>query len=102
MIKNEFKFLTRLYDFKICMKQKHGSYYFIDWTNSNINIKVLYDLTVKEPIRILVYDAESLGTMYDVVEYTDEFSLDSGSPQERICYAAEWLKSAIANKLIVI
>ena len=102
-IKKEFGFLSKLYGFEIYMKQKHGSYYFVDWTNSNVNIKPLYDLTDdKKPMRILIYDAESLGTVYDVVEYADEFALDYGSPRERIHCAAEWLKSAIEDKIITV
>ena len=32
-LKKEFEFLVKTYGFEICLKQKHGAYYFIDWTN---------------------------------------------------------------------
>lgn len=102
MIKKEFEFLARLYGFEIDMKQKHGSYYFIQWTHQNISIKVLYDVTVKEPITIFLYDADVPGTIFDAIEYKNEFEQSSGKPREQICRAAEWLKNAIENKTIIV
>lgn len=102
MIKNEFDFLAKLYDFEISFVQKSGSYCFVAWTNSKIKIKVLYDATDKDPVSILTYDADSLGTIYDTTEYKDEFVTDARKSREKIHCAAEWLKSAIANEMIVI
>lgn len=100
MIKKEFEFLTRVYGFKIRLKQKHGAYYYIVWTNQNISIMVLYDERVDEPVTIRIYDAYSLGTVYDAVEYKNEFSQSSRKPREKIRCAAEWLKNAIADGII--
>lgn len=102
MIKKEFEFLTRVYGFRICLKQKHGAYYYIEFTNPNVSIMVLYDEQVKESVTIRIYDADSLGTVYDAVEYHNEFAQSSGTPREKICCAAEWLKNAIANNIISI
>ena len=99
IIKREFAFLTRLYGFEICSKQKHGSYYFALFTNANVKIMVLYD--VKEdnlPISIRIYDANSFS--FNAVEYKSDFAQNTGSPQKRIHYAAEWLKNAITNGII--
>ena len=41
-LKKEFDFLVKTYGFEICLKQKHGAYYFIEWTNQNISIMALY------------------------------------------------------------
>lgn len=100
MIKKEFKFLTKVYGFKICLKQKHGAYYYIEWINQNISIKVLYDECVDEPITIYIYDADLPGTICDAVEYKNEFAQSSGTPRKKICCAAEWLKNAIADGII--
>ena len=101
-LKKEFSFMAKQYGFEIDMKQKHGAYYYINWNNPNKNIMVLYDEREKEPITIRVFDADSLGTVYDAVEYKDEFDQRSGSPRERIHRAAEWLSNAIADKRIIV
>ncbi len=102
MLKKEFEFLTRAYGFEICLKQKHGAYYYIEWTNRNISIMVLYDERVDDPVTIRIYDADSLGTVYDAVEYKNEFAQSIGTPREKIHRAADWLKNAIANKRIIV
>ena len=101
-LKKEFEFLAKTYGFEISLKQKHGAYYFIEWTNQKISIMVLYDEQVEDPITIRVYDADSLGTVYDAVEYKDEFEQRSGSPREKIRRAAEWLSNAIVDKRIIV
>ena len=102
VLKKEFEFLARDYGFEINMTQKHGAYYYIVWANPNKNIMVLYDEQVEDPITIRIFDADSLGTVYDAVEYKNEFEQRSGSPQEKIRRAAEWLSNAIANKRIIV
>lgn len=99
-LKKEFEFLVKEYGFKIRLKQKRGAYYFIIWTNPNKNIMVLYDEQVEKPIRIRVYDADSLG--FDAIEYTNEFDQTSKSPREKIRRAAEWLSTAIADGRIIV
>lgn len=100
MLKKEFEFLTTIYGFKICSKQKHGAYYYIVWTNSNINIMVLYDEQVEVPLSIRIYDSNSFS--FDAVEYKNEFAEREGEPRKRIHCAAEWLKNAIEDKIIII
>lgn len=102
IIKKEFEFLTRLYGFIIDYEQKSGSYCFVDWTNSKINIKVLYDVTDERPVSILTYDADSLGTYCDITRYQYELITTARKSCEKIHYAAEWLKDAIADKIIQI
>ena len=101
-LKREFEFLAKTYGFEISLKQKHGAYYYIVWANPNKNIMVLYDEQVEDPITIRIFDADSLGTVYDAVEYKDEFDQRSGSPQEKIRRAAEWLSNAIADQKIIV
>lgn len=101
-LKKEFEFLAKIYGFEICLKQKHGAYYFIEWTNRKISIMVLYDERVEDPVTIRIYDADSLGTVYDAVEYKNEFVQSIGTPREKIRRAAEWLGNAIANKHIIV
>lgn len=101
-LKREFEFLAKTYGFEISLKQKHGAYYYIVWANPNKNIMVLYDEQVEYPITIRIFDADSLGTVYDAVEYKDEFEQRSGSPREKIRRAAEWLSNAIADKRIIV
>ena len=99
-LKKEFEFLANIYGFRIYLKQKHGSYYYIIWTNSNKDIMVIYDEQVEIPLTIRVYDADSFG--FDAMEYKKEFAQKNGTPQEKIRCAAEWLKGAIADKTIII
>lgn len=61
---------------------------------------VLYDEQVESPLSIRVYDEDSFS--FDAVEYKNEFAQDSGAPREKIRCAAEWLKTAIADKLIIV
>lgn len=98
----EFQFLETEYHFAICSIQKSGSYYFVVWTNSKINIKVLYDETQENHVSILVYDAASLGTYADVVEYQVEFSGSTLKPIIQIEQASIWLRKAIAESIIKI
>lgn len=107
VLKKEFAFLESEYGFKIYMKQKHGAYYYLTWTNNSKDIMVLYDDRIKEgtesPVWIRIYDANSLGTSYDDVnEFKNEFAIPSGSPKERIRSAASWLKKAILNGIVII
>lgn len=104
-IKKEFSFLVSEYGFEIYMKQKSGAYYFLTWKNDKKKIMVLYDdridKRIESPLRIRIYDADSLGTFYDEVEeFKNEFFIKSGSYKERIHCAAEWLKNAIENKTV--
>lgn len=98
MLKKEFGFLKRIYGFEICLKQKHGAYYYIVWTNSIINIMVLYDEQVDVPLSIRIYDSDSFS--FDAVEYKSEFAQRVGAPLEKIRCAAKWLKNAIADGII--
>ena len=98
-LKKEFEFLSKIYGFEICLKQKHGAYYYIVWTNSNKNIMVLYDEQVEESLSIRIYDSDSFS--FDAVEYKNEFTQSIGTPREKIHRASEWLKNAIADKSII-
>lgn len=101
-LKKEFMFLKDEYGFNISMKQKSGSYYYINWTNPNRNIMVLYDCCDEEdlPITIRVYDADSFG--FDATIYRKEFDQSSSKPREQIHCAAEWVRKAIEDKIIMI
>ncbi len=99
-LKKEFEFLEKTYGFEISLKQKHGAYYYIVWTNPNKNIMVLYDEQVEVPVSIRIYDSDSFS--FDAVEYKNEFEQKSGAPREKIRRAAEWLSDAIANKRILV
>ena len=89
------------------MKQVHGAYYYIAWTNEKKKIMVLYDDRIDEksesPVWIRIFDADSFGTAYDDVdEYRGEFYISSGSPKERIYCAAKWLREAIENQIVLL
>ena len=99
-LKKEFKFLAKTYGFEISLKQKHGAYYYIVWTNPNKNIMVLYDEQVEDPLSIRIYDSDSFS--FDAVEYRNEFTQKNGTPREKIRRAAEWLNNAIADKRIIV
>ena len=99
-LKKEFEFLAKTYGFEISLKQKHGAYYYIVWTNPNKNIMVLYDEQIEAPISIRVYDSDSFS--FDAVEYKNEFEQRRGSPREKIRRAAEWLRNTIADKHILV
>lgn len=99
-INKEFKFLEKTHGFKIRLKQKRGAYYYIIWSNSNKNIMILYDEQVDIPVSIRVYDADSFS--FDAVEYKNEFAQSGGTPREKIHQAAEWLKNAIADRIIIV
>lgn len=99
-LKREFAFLAKTYGFSIRLKQKHGAYYYITWTNSNKDIMVLYDEQVEDSLSIRIYDVDSLG--FDAVEYKNEFPQVSSKPREKIRCASAWLKAAIADKRIIV
>ena len=99
-LKKEFEFLANMYGFEICLKQKHGAYYYVVWTNSNKNIMVIYDEQIVPPLSIRIYDSDSFG--FDAVEYKNEFAQNIGTPREKIHRASEWLKNAIADKNIIV
>lgn len=99
-LKKEFGFLAKTYGFEISLKQKHGAYYYIVWTNPNKNIMVLYNEQVEVPISIRVYDSDSFS--FDAIEYKNEFDQRSGSPREKIRRAAKWLNNAIVDKHIMV
>ena len=99
-LKKEFEFLARTYGFEISLKQKHGAYYYIVWANPNKKIMVLYDERVESPISIRIYDSNSFS--FDAVVYKNEFEQGSGTPQEKIHRAAEWLSNAIVDKRIIV
>lgn len=102
LINKQFDFLNKKYSFIVDSKQKYGSYYYICWSNTKVKIKIVYDMQGKESIKIFVYDANSLGTIYDVDEYADEFVVDEGSAFDKICCASKWLKDAISRGIISI
>lgn len=99
-LKKEFEFLAKIYGFEISLKQRHGAYYYIVWSNPNKNIMVLYDEQAEVPITIRIYDSDSFS--YDAVEYKNEFDQRSGSPREKIRRAAEWLGNAIVDRRIIV
>lgn len=99
VLKKEFEFLVKIYGFKIVLRQKHGAYYYIIWTNLTKNIMVLYDEQVENPVSIRVYDSDSFS--FDAIEYKEEFMQKCGSPREKIRNAARWLKTAIEGKNII-
>ncbi len=102
ILMKEFQFLKRVYGFHISDKQTRGSYYYITFTNFNIEIKVLYDLQEEDPLTILIYDADSLGTIYDVIKYKKEICCCQKSPNDKIHYASQWLYNAISNRKIIV
>ena len=97
-LKNEFDFLAKTYGFKIRLKQKRGAYYYIVWTNQNKNIMVIYDEQDEVPLSIRIYDADSFS--FDAVEHKNEFAQKVGNPRKKIQFAADWLKTSIANGTI--
>lgn len=90
IIRKEFDFLEKLYGFKVFIKH-YGPCYYIIWANAKKRIMVIYDYQVEAPVTIRVYYSDSLG--FEAIEYHDEFALNGGNEQERIHYAAEWLRT---------
>lgn len=103
-IKREFAFLERKYGFKKCRQQKHGSYHYLGWTNGTLDITVFYDdttdVSVQSPVWITIFYTQSLVSACEAGEIREAFAMQSGSPEERIRYAAKWLKEAIENKTV--
>lgn len=93
ILKKYFKFLIDEYEFKVVFKQKLG-YVQITYLNSKIRITIAGD----EYIRILISDAASLGTCYDVTEYCEEFKIN-GNYKEKAKIASRWLKNKIKREL---
>ena len=100
MLKNELKFLKKEYGFKIVFKEQSYGSHCITWSNSNINIDVIYNPNIELPVSIRIYDSDSCG-LY-ATKYKDEFEQRTGKPREKIHNAAEWLKKAISDKIITI
>ena len=93
IIRKEFRYLEKLYGFKVFTKH-YGPCYYIIWDNSKKKIMVMYDYQVEDPVTIRIYDSDSLG--FDAIEYHDEISINIGNERERIHYAAEWLRTKIS------
>lgn len=105
IIKREFAFLESEYGFRKSSKQKYGAYNYLKWTNDRKEITVFYDHTserIENSVWIEIYDIYAPGTIVDCDEYCSEFTIQSGSSQERIHCAADWLRKAIENKTILI
>jgi hypothetical protein len=94
ILKKNFQFLIDEFGFEIVYKQKLG-FIQITYMNSDIRVTILGD----EYIRVLISDADSLGTCYDVTEYSDEFKID-GSYSEKAVAAAQWLKNKLNKELV--
>ena len=101
-IKKEFYFLKTQYGFEIHIKQKSGAYSYITWENSKVRIVTLYDFRIEHPMKILISDVESFGTVYDAIEYKNELIINSKKPKEIIRHAAEWLQNGIKNHYIML
>lgn len=93
ILKKHFKFLIDEFGFKIIFKKRLG-YIQITYLNSKLRITILGD----EYIRILVSDADSFGTYYDVTEYSEEFKIN-GSYSEKAIIASQWLKNKLTQEL---
>ncbi|MBQ2718369.1 MAG: hypothetical protein IJF75_07210 [Clostridia bacterium] len=93
ILKKHFKFLIDEYGFKIAYKQRLG-YTQIVYINSQVRITILGD----ENISILISDADSLGTCYDVTEYCEEFKTQ-GNYKKKALFASRWLKNKIEQVL---
>ena len=52
-IKRAFAYLESEYGFHRYMKQVHGAYYYIAWTNEKEKIMVLYDDRIDEKVKAL-------------------------------------------------
>ena len=89
IIKKHFAFLVEDFGFEIEYSQWRGVY-LINYKNSKIRFAILGE----NNISILVSDANSLGTYYDVTEYADEFRV-SGSYSKKAAAAAEWLRNKL-------
>lgn len=90
LLKKHFKFLIDEFGCKIEFKQIFG-FTHISYVNSDIRVLVLGE----NYIRILISDADSLGTCYDTTEYGDEFKTE-GSYSKKVAAAAKWLKHKLS------
>lgn len=91
-IRKCFKFLEE-YGYKIEYKSIFG-YIQVSYINEKKRIKILGGNEVK----ILISSAQSLGTIYDVMEYSGCFSKNKG--KNEIHNASEWLKKYIDKNKI--
>ena len=86
-----FKFLIKEFGCNIVFKQKCG-FTQIHYLNKDFRVVVL----AQKDIHILISDADSLGTYYDVKEYCDEFKMH-GSYAKKATVAAEWLRNKLKS-----
>lgn len=101
-IKKEFKFLVEQYGFKICYTQPHGSYYYVAWSLSELEIWVYYDYVEAPPVCIVLHGRNSIDMVYDGVMFREELRCEAKKEKEKLAYAASWLKKAITEGVIKI
>lgn len=99
-LKKYFSFLQDEYGFTIHDRKTSGSYYYFDWTNGVINIKVLFDFREASPLTIITYPSFTLGTWYDSTRYSDELVCGCKRDRDKVKFAAMWLREAIQTELI--
>ena len=95
ILKRYFDFLIDEFGFKIFYKQRFG-YVQIVYINSKVRITILGN----ENIHILFSDVASLGTYYDVTEYSNEFEVH-GNYKKKALLASQWLKDKIKQELLL-
>ena len=101
-MKKEFKFLSKQYGFKICHTQPRGSFYYIAWSLSELRIWVYYDYVEAPPVAISLDGRNSIDMVYDGVMFRNELICEAKKEREKLAYAANWLKRAIAEGVIII
>lgn len=71
-----------------------------------MDITVFYDdatdVSVQSPVWITIFYTESLVSACEEGEIREAFAMQSGSPEERIHYAAKWLREAIESRTVPI
>lgn len=101
-IKKEFKFLVEQYGFKKYTTGSGGPHYCVAWVLSDLRIWVYYDYVETPPVCIVLHGRNSLNMVYDGTMFREELKCDAKKEKEKLAYAANWLKNAIAEGTIII
>ena len=91
ILRSHFRFLINNFNFQVETKRMFG-FVMISYKNPRIRILVSGD----DSIKIFVSDANSLGTFYDAIEYSDEFDVD-GNYLQKAAAAAAWVKTNLKH-----
>ena len=80
-LKKFFPYLCNEFNMHVIEERTYGSGPLAVWSNGRKNIKVVFDFTAPDPVRIYIYDSDDFA-MFQREEYGEEFKYIPSSSKE--------------------